>query len=85
MQAHPNRIAWTPVGQSQASTAQRQSRLNVVGALLSSSELFAAKLRQIMTAMLFVGFLSLLMEHVGKPMMVILEKASVHTAKDIEP
>jgi len=33
-QAHPNRSAWTPVGQCHASTAQRGKRLNVVGALL---------------------------------------------------
>ena len=38
-----------------------------------------------MTAMLFVGFLGLLMEHVGKPLVVILDNASVHKAKEIEP
>lgn len=56
-QAHPNRSAWTPVGECHSSTAQRGKRLNVVGALLSSGELFAAKLWETMTAMLFVGFL----------------------------
>lgn len=84
-QAHPNRSAWTPVGECHASTAQRGKRLNVVGALLSSGELFTAKLWETMTAMLFVGFLGLLMEHVGKPLVVILDNASVHKAKEIEP
>ena len=84
-QVHPNRSAWTPVGECHTSTAQRGKRLNVVGALLSSGELFAAKLWQTMTAMLFVGFLGLLMEHVGKPLVVILDNASVHKAKEIEP
>lgn len=84
-QAHPNRNAWTPVGQCHASTAQRGKRLNIVGALLSSGELFTAKLWQTMTAMLFVGFLGLLMAHVGKPLVVILDNASVHKAKEIEP
>jgi transposase len=84
-QAHPNRSAWTPVGECHASTAQRGKRLNVVGALLSSGELFTAKLWQTMTAMLFVGFLGLLMAHVGKPLVVILDNASVHKAKEIEP
>ena len=84
-QAHPNRNAWTPVGECHASTAQRGKRLNVVGALLSSGELFTAKLWQTMTAMLFAGFLGLLMEHVGKPLVVILDNASVHKAKEIEP
>ena len=84
-QAHPNRSAWTPVGECHASTAQRGKRLNVVGALLSSGNLFTAKLWETMTAMLFVGFLGLLMEHVGKPLVVILDNASVHKAKEIEP
>jgi transposase len=84
-QAHPNRSAWTPVGECHAITPQRGKRLNVVGALLSSGELFTAKSWQKMTAMLFVGFLGLLMEHVGKPLLVILDNASVHKAKEIEP
>ena len=84
-QTHPNRSAWTPVGECHASTAQRGKRLNVVGALLSSGELFAAKLWETMTALLFVGFLGLLVEHVGKPLVVILDNASVHKAKEIEP
>ena len=84
-QTHPNRSAWTPVGQCHASTAQRGKRLNVVGALLSSGELFTAKLWETMTALLFVGFLGLLVEHVGKPLEGTLDNASVHKAKEIEP
>jgi transposase len=38
-----------------------------------------------MTAALFVAFLGLLMEHVGKPLVVILDNASVHKAKATEP
>jgi hypothetical protein len=84
-QAHPNRSAWTPVGECHASTAQRGKRLNVVAALLSSGELFAAKLWETMTALTFVGFLGLLMKHVGKPLMVILDNASIHKAKAVDP
>ena len=76
--AHPNRSAWTPVGQCHTSDALRGKRLNVVGALLSSGELFTVKLWETMTAMLFAGFLGLLMEHVDKPLVVILDNASVH-------
>ena len=83
--AHPNRSAWTPVGECHASDALRGKRLNVVGALLSSGELFTMKLWETMTAMLFAGFLGLLMKHVGKPLVVILDNASVHKAKAIEP
>lgn len=59
--------------------------MNVVGALLSSGELFTVKLWETMTAALFVAFLGLLMEHVGKPLVVILDNASVHKAKATEP
>lgn len=40
---------------------------------------------QTMTAMRFVGFLGLLLKHVGKPLVVIVDNASVHKAKAIEP
>jgi transposase len=65
--------------------ARRGKRLNVVGALLSSGGLFAVKLWETMTAMLFAGFLGLLAAHVGKPLIVILDNASVHTAKALQP
>lgn len=83
--AHPNRSAWTPVGECHTSDALRGKRLNVVGALLSSGELFTVKLWETMTALLFAGFLGLLLEHVGKPLVVILDNASVHKAKAIQP
>lgn len=83
--AHPNRSAWTPIGKCHTSDARRGKRLNVVGALLSSGELFTVKLWETMTAALFVAFLGLLMEHVGKPLVVILDNASVHKAKATEP
>jgi transposase len=83
--AHPNRSAWTPVGECHTCEAVRSKRLNVVGALLSSGELFAVKLWETMTGLLFAGFLGLLMQHVGKPLVLILDNASVHTAKEIQP
>jgi transposase len=83
--AHPNRSAWTPVGQCHTSEALRGKRLNVVGALLSSGDLFTVKLWETMTAVLFASFLGRLMAHVGKPLVVILDNASVHKAKAIQP
>jgi transposase len=82
---HPNRSAWTPKGACHTSDASRGKRLNVVGALLLSGELFAVKLWETMTAMLFAGFLGLLMKHVGKPLVVIVDNAPVHKAKAIGP
>ncbi|WP_455289032.1 IS630 family transposase [Cupriavidus necator] len=68
--AQPNRSAWTPVGERHMIEARRGKRLNVVGALLSSGGLFAVKLWETTTAMLFVGFFG---------------NASVHTAKALQP
>lgn len=52
--------------------------------MLSLGALFAAKVWVTVTAMVFVGFLGLLMAHVGKPLVMILDNASVHKAKEIE-
>ena len=82
---HPNRSAWTPKGERHLIEAKRGKRLNVMAALLSSGGLFSAKLWQTATSELFVGFLGLLKEHVAKPLTVILDNASIHTAKRIRP
>lgn len=86
-QAQPNRSAWTEKGTDHRHMidARRGKRLNVVGALLSSGGLFAVTLWETMTSWLFVGFLGLLQQQVNKPLVVILDNASIHTAKLIEP
>ena len=63
----------------------RGKRLNILGALLSTGALFTAKLWCNTTAALFAGFLGLLLKQVGKPLTIILDNASVHTAKAIKP
>ena len=82
---HPNRSAWTPKGERHLIEAKRGKRLNVMAALLSSGDLFSVKLWQTTTSDIFVGFLGLLKEHVVKPLTVILDNASIHTAKRIRP
>lgn len=83
--AYPNHSAWTPVGQCHRCDAVRGKRLNVVGALMSSGELFSVKLWKTMTALLFAGFLGLLMQYVGRPLVLVLDNASVHTSEEIQP
>lgn len=80
-QVHPNRSAWTPIRSRHLIEAKRGKRLNVLAAMISSGELFSAKLWRTTTAEAFSGFLSLLHEHVGKPLTVILDNASIHKAK----
>lgn len=84
-QTQPNRNAWTPARQCHATTAVRGKRLNIIGALLNTGGLFTAKLWHNTTAELFAGFLGLLLEHVGKPLTVVLDNASVHTANAVKP
>ena len=80
-QVHPNRSAWTPVGERHLIEAKRGKRLNVLAAMLSTGGLFSAKLWQTTNSDAFVGFLGLLREHAGKPITVILDNASIHKAK----
>ena len=84
-QVHPNRSAWTPRGKRHLIEAKRGRRLNVLAALISTGDLFSAKLWQPATADLFGGFLGLLKNHVQKPMTVILDNASIHKSKKIQP
>jgi len=82
--AQPNRSAWTPVGKHHLIDANRGKRLNVIGAMLSSGDLYSVALWQTTNAMLFTGFLGLLLKYVGKPVTVILDNASFHKAKAIQ-
>ena len=83
VQAHPLRSAWTRRGSEHRHLieAKRGKRLNVLGALLSTGELFCTRLWQTWTANLFVGWLGLLKEHVGCALTVIIDNAPIHTAK----
>ena len=65
--------------------AIRGKRLNVLAAMLSTGDLFSASYWQTTTAEVFAGFLDLLREKVGKPLIVILDNASIHRAKLIQP
>jgi transposase len=65
--------------------ANRGKRLNVIGAMLSTGELFSVALWQTTNSMIFTGFLGLLMNYVGKPLTVILDNASFHKEKAVQP
>ena len=65
-QVHPNRSAWTPVGERHLIEARRAKRLNVLAAMLSTGELFSTKIWQSTTAEIFAGFIGLLKKHVEK-------------------
>lgn len=81
----PNRSAWAPVGKCHMIDANRGKRLNVIGAMLSSGDLFSVAIWQTTTSLLFTGFIGLLINYVGKPLTVILDNASFHKAKAMQP
>lgn len=81
----PNRYAWTQPGETHAATAKRAQRLNVIGAMLSSGKFFMASLWKSVNGLYFFAFLMAMMERVKKPMVVILDNASIHTAKKLKP
>ena len=83
--AQPNRSAWTPVGKCHKIDGIRGKRLNVIGAMLSTGDLYSAALWETTDSMLFTGFLGLLMNYVGKPLTVILDNASFHKGKTVQP
>jgi transposase len=84
-QVHPNRSAWTPKGGRHLIEAKRGKRLNVLAAMISTGELFSAKLWQTTTGDAFAGFLGLLKERIEKPLTVILDNASIHKSKAVQP
>ena len=81
----PNRSFWSKVGATHTVVLKRSQCLNVIGALLSSGRLMMVKLWQSVNGLWFFGFLMTLIDRVKKPMVVILDSASIHTAKALEP
>lgn len=81
----PNRSARGKAGETHAVEAKRSKRLNVIGALLSSGGLMLAKLWRSVDGLWFFGFLMALAERATKPIVVILDNASIHTAKALKP
>jgi transposase len=83
--AHPNRNAWTEIGEVHCSEAKRGKRLNIMGALFSTGKLLTECSWNTTCAERFLGFLGVLMQSVTKPLTIILDNASIHKAKSIEP
>lgn len=84
-QVHPNRSAWTPCGEQHCIEAPRGQRLNVLAALFSSGKAVHTRYWCSSTAERFLGFVSELARQVSKPMVIVLDNASIHRAAAIEP
>ena len=84
-QVHPNRSAWTPRGEQHLIEAPRGERLNVMAALLSSGHVVHAHYWETSTAETFLGFVDHLRGQVSKPLVIVLDNASIHDAAAIRP
>ncbi|MDZ7855608.1 IS630 family transposase [Sphaerotilus sp.] len=78
---HPNQYAWSPKGERHLIQADRGSRLNVIGAMLSTGQLYAHKLWKTTDSAAFSAFIENLVHHVGKPLTIVMDNASIHTSK----
>lgn len=83
-QVHPNRSAWTPRGEQHLIDAPRGKRLNVMAALLSSGAVEYVHYWCSSTAQLFLGFVADLAKKVSKPLVIVLDNASIHRAGAIQ-
>jgi len=81
----PNRSAWTARGETHYVSSKRGRRLNVIGALFSSGKLMLAKLWRSVTGLFFFAFLMAIIKTIRKPLVVILDNASIHTSKKLKP
>lgn len=81
---HPNQYAWSPKGERHLIQADRGSRLNVIGAMLSTGKLYSQKLWGNTNSDNFSAFINNLVTYVGKPLTIVLDNASIHTSKVME-
>ncbi len=84
-QVHPHRRAWTPVGEQHPIEALSGKLLKVIGAFLSTGQVFSVAWWCAVNALRFVGFLGLLRDKVSKPLAIILDHATFHPARAIKP
>jgi transposase len=83
-QVHSNRSAWTPRGEQHCIDAPRGKRLNVMAALLSSGDVKYVHYWCTGTSELFLGFVADLAKKVSKPLVIVLDNASIHRAGAIQ-
>jgi len=87
---HPNRSAWTPIGKQHLIPAIRGKRLNVLAAMLYKGGLVSASYNRTTTAEIFFGFIGVLKNEVkkkygDKDLYIIIDNASIHKAKIMQP
>jgi transposase len=82
-QVSPNSYAWTDIGQEHRHQidAYRGSRINVIAAIFSNGRATANFSKNTMKALDVAAFLRGLAEGLTKPLVVVLDNASIHKAK----
>ena len=83
---HPNRSsAWTVCGEQYCTQAPRGERLNVMAALFSDGSVMHSSHWCSTTAELFLGFVTKLVKTVTKALVTLIDNASIHRARAIQP
>lgn len=84
-QVQPNRSAWTMCGEQHCIEAPRGERLNVMAALFSDGSVMHSSYWCSTTAELFLGFVAELAKTLTKPLVIVIDNASIHCARAIQP
>jgi hypothetical protein len=84
-QVHPNRSAWTVCGEQHCIEAPRGERLNVMAALFSDGSVIHSRYWCSSTSEIFLGFVGELAKTVTKPLVIVIDNASIHRARAIQP
>jgi transposase len=84
-QGHPNRSAWTPYGEQHCIDAPRDERLNVMAALFSDGSVMHSRCWCSSTSEIFLGFVAELAKRATKPLIILIDNASIHRARAIQP
>ena len=83
-QVSPNTNAWSPVGQNNRHLidAKRGSRINIIGAIFSNGTAAAEFSDKPIKSSDFCRFLTNLAANLKKPLIVVLDNASIHKSKE---
>jgi hypothetical protein len=84
-QVHPNRSAWTPNGEQHCIEALRGQRLNVMAALFNNGSVIHSHYWCSSTAEISLGFVGELAKRATKPLVIVIDNASIHRARAIQP
>ena len=80
---HPNRSAWTKIGEQHLIPAIRGKRVNVLASLMSTGQLEDFIFSGSMNSKLFIDFVKSVSDKYEKHVVFILDNAKIHKSKEV--